>query len=384
EAGGRHLRIRPLPWQRSIRIPERRVARQASLSQEPASSRAPPCRSATRKESPRSVRVPGLWPQRRLTRRQLHHVTAVVHGAARSFPAQFADLQVIGDAVALSQSLSGLGNLAMHRGNFDEAKALYHEALELHHEQGNTRGAARTLLMLGNLAGNQADFTAARRCYEESLELSRRIEDQSGIALVFQNLGVITARQEHLEEAMDWYEKSLALRRELNDLPGLAATLETLGTTARKRGDTAAASRYYDESLALRRQMQDRPGTMLLRLNLALAAIDRSDPDDAANQVREALSLMRESGNDRYIPYVLETYASVCVLRGDEERAVRLWGASETLRAAIHAPGSASEIAERIAQRDDAARKMPPEKFAAALEAGRALTREEALALISG
>jgi predicted ATPase len=288
----------------------------------------------------------------------------------------------IDDTAGLSQARSGLGNLAMHRGSFDEAKRLYEEALLLHRQRGNTHGAARTLMMLGNLAGNQADLAAARRFYDESLALNRQVQDQSGIAHVYQNLGVITARDGDLPGALRCYEKSLDIRRELNDLPGLAATLETLGTTSRKLGDPAAAARYYDESLALRHRMQDRAGAMLLRLNLALAAIDRGDSAGAAAQVRESLALIQESGNDRYLPYVLETYASVAVLRKEYERAARLWGAAETLRAELKAPGTASEIAERAAQIEDASRAIPAEQFTAAFAAGRAMGREAAPALV--
>ncbi len=289
----------------------------------------------------------------------------------------------IGDAPGLSQALSGLGNLALNRGSFAEAKTLYQEALQLHRQTGNTRGAGRTLMMLGNVSGNEAKFETARGFYQESLALCQQVGDQAGIALVYQNLGVITARQGEMQEAFLWYEKSLSLRRELNDLPGLAATLETLGTTARKLGDHDAATRYYEESFALRRQMQDRTGTMLLRLNLALAAVDRGDVAEAATQVRESLVLIRESGNDRYLPYVLETYALVTALRNEPERSANLWGAADTLRAAIHSPGAAAEIAERAAQMDAVSRTMPDGAFVSALEQGRALSLEEALAMVA-
>ena len=87
-----------------------------------------------------------------------------------------------------------------------------------------------------------------------------------------------------------------------------------MAVQARQRGDNARARELCEERLTLRRELGDQYGIANALGNLGGIALDQRD---AA---------------------CLEALAELCMSNGHMMQGVRLWGAAELLRQAIHAP----------------------------------------------
>jgi hypothetical protein len=94
----------------------------------------------------------------------------------------------------------------------------------------------------------------------------------------------------------------------------------------------------------------------------------------------ESLAIHRERGSKGGIAKGLEGLAAVAVAQAQPERAARLFGAAEGLREAMGAPLPPSDRAEY--DRDVAAARtaLGEEAFAAAWQAGRAMSLDDAVA----
>jgi tetratricopeptide (TPR) repeat protein len=135
--------------------------------------------------------------------------------------------------------------------------------LAIDREQGNLASVAVKLHNLSLIALDDADYDTARRLLEESLEVKRTIGSTIGIASSLGALGEVVRRQGDSEAATAYLEESLVLRRQIGDDFGAAIALNSLAEVAQHEGDLEAARTHMCESLRLFRE-QDAKNQMLL------------------------------------------------------------------------------------------------------------------------
>jgi hypothetical protein len=92
------------------------------------------------------------------------------------------------------------------------------------------------------------------------------------------------------------------------------------------------------------------------------------------------LATLRDLGIRRDIAAALELLAGAAGTRGDIVRAVRLLAAADALRAALGAPRAPADQDTHARQVAAMRAQLGPAAFAAAWEAGRGMTLEQAVA----
>jgi non-specific serine/threonine protein kinase len=278
-----------------------------------------------------------------------------------------------------AKALGAAGSMAKGQGDLSAARSLHAESLALLEALGDAAGVASALNNLGNMARLQGEYESARALCLRSLELSRQSGNRKVTASALGNLGELADNLGETENARAWKEESLALYRELGDTGSIALLLNNLGNAAYRDQDFGAARRLYEESLALQRALGSRWGTAMSLLNLGLVLGIQSEYAAAHALLAESLSLLRQLGDKFSIAYALEAMAELASAEGRMERAARLIGAAESLRAVIGSPVHHSEHPEqdRVVTATRAA--LGAEAYAALLEEGRGMTLEQAV-----
>jgi predicted ATPase len=318
-----------------------------------------------------------------------------------------------------ANALRAAGRLAFRQGDYGRAAALFEQRLALHRELDDKWGVAESLDSLARWERHRGDFGRAVALLEESLILFRELEDTDNIGWVTMNLGNFAREQGDAGRAAALYEQSLALFRDVGDKNGIGWTLIGLGELARDRGDGRQATALLEESLALFRELREACGIGSALNALGLAARDQGDYERAVALLEESVVQFREIGERRLIPEVLTNLGLVwhaqgdagraaallaeslalphtggpsmcCVLQtlegvagvagaqGQPERAARLFGATDGLRAALGVP--VRPVDRRLYDRDvtPVRAALGDETFAAAWAAGRALPLDQA------
>ena len=211
---------------------------------------------------------------------------------------------------------------------------------------GQEGAAARATALngAGNLAREQGDYAGARALHEESLAMRRQLGDQLGVAASLNNLGGLARERGDYAGAWALQEESLAICRQLGHQQGVAASLNNLGNVARERGDYAGARALQEESLAICRQLGDQQGVAACLDEMTAVADGQSLPSQAA----------------------------------------RLGGAAASLRESLDAPLSPAEQAEVDKTIAAVREALGEDAFAAAWDAGRAMTWEQAVEFAMG
>ncbi len=292
--------------------------------------------------------------------------------------ASLAMAREIGDPQARAWAFRPLAMLATWRGDPGLAQAWLTESLEGFRRAHDLNGQGWSLKALGGLSLHQGDHEAAARRYRESLAVHRRAGNRDRAAGALHSLGTALRDAGDLAGSRRCHEEALAIWRELDYLTGVAGALNGLGEVAHAEGDTAAARALYEESLAGYRVVGSRPFMAVVLRNLALLGDTAGDPAARA-QLEEAFTIWRELGQEEGSATALEAFAAQTAARGQSERALRLAGAADALRAAIGRPRP-PRLQAQFDGRLATARQTLGERAGAAYTAGQALGVEQVIA----
>jgi tetratricopeptide (TPR) repeat protein len=230
------------------------------------------------------------------------------------------------------------------------------------------------------LAGASGDYGPEQQFHQECLAIQRELGDKRGIARSLLNLAYAARHLCNYAWAGTLVEKSLVVAQETGDKPVIAYVLGYGGWILAAQDDHALARSYLEGCLALSQELGGKGQAAVA--HGALALVDRAQGDRASAwaHLRESLALHRDSGFQRWIPDTLISAAGLAAVQGQGERAARLFGAAEALRAALEVQLSFGEREEY--ERDVALARagLGEDAFAAAWAAGRSLTIEQAVA----
>jgi DNA-binding CsgD family transcriptional regulator len=128
-------------------------------------------------------------------------------------------------------------------------------------------------------------------------------------------------------------EESVRLFRHSYDAFGLATSLATLGMVAMTQEDYAAARARLEESVAISRDSGDYWALSLALRNQGIMALKQRDYERAATGLAES-ELALEEPRSAFGMLNLDLLAAAISMRGEHERAARLFGAAEAAREA--------------------------------------------------
>jgi adenylate cyclase len=293
--------------------------------------------------------------------------------------------QRLGDSAGISNILADIGEIYRLQGKYVEARAYYDESLTLSESIAEPRlrqkARAHALKGAGTVATWQGDYETARKLNEESLAIRRELGDTPGVATLLNNLGIIARFQRELFDARRMNEESLALFRQIGDRWAVGQLLNNQACVASDQGEYAQARLLLQESLLIRRQLGDKAGLALSLNTLADVVLDQGEFGDARPLLDESLAISRELGDQTAIAYLIEDYAGLAAAETQPEKALRLAGFAEALRASIGAPLPPSEQTRVDRMIAPARQALPEPTVSAEWETGRSLSLEQTIEL---
>ncbi len=275
-----------------------------------------------------------------------------------------------GDSEAELQLASAVRFLWLAHGYYDYGSRQLRDALDRARDAPAGR-RAWALVGLCPMLWPQGKWNEAHRSAEQARDLFGELADDRGRAYAANALAVAYAGIGEGEKSRGLYDEAEALFRRLGERSGLGRVLNNRGYGLLVEGDLPAAER------ALREAREVNPAERWTVLNLALIALKRGAPDEAVQLYAETLRASRNAGRPQFVSYALEGVARVAALRGQDELAARLWGASEAMRERLNAPLQHVERETHDAAVAASRKRAGEQAHASAWAAGRAMPIDE-------
>jgi predicted ATPase/class 3 adenylate cyclase len=237
-----------------------------------------------------------------------------------------------GEAERAQGSAGALWRFWQQRGHLTEGRRWLEEILAMPAAQGRTASRSKALTGAGGIAWWQNDHRATRAHYEEALAIERDIGEPARVAEALYNQAFVVAAGDDLESAARLLDESLDLFRRVGDEPGVARVLVMLVIRDAMADDWARVITKIEEVVGIWRRLGDRLHLAFDLIWLAFAYGRAGREADARSAALEALELFREVDNPTGIALALLDLAFLSTWAGRHRDAIRLAGASESLR----------------------------------------------------
>ncbi len=265
-------------------------------------------------------------------------------------------------------------------GNVEQGRQWAERVLTLPHQQSSPTARARLLEIAATLAFEQGDEASARARFTKSIELAREVGDTVAEATALGGLARCELMAGNLDAARAAARACDVIRAAQDDEAARFGPLHILAYADYIAGDDAAARAGFHRTLEMGRRLGIRARQAQEMTNLCSVETRAGNLDEAESMGREALAIAIELDDRLLLPYCVINLGGVASARGRHERAAHLLGAGDSLLTAATTqlnPGTASEY-RRHRKRSAAA--LGEERFSRLYDAGRAVTRDRAIA----
>jgi predicted ATPase/class 3 adenylate cyclase/Tfp pilus assembly protein PilF len=220
--------------------------------------------------------------------------------------------------------LKGAGMLASRQGNYEKAKLLLEEALQIYREIGDSLSIANILDNLGITYSEQGEYSKSKPLYDEALEINRSNNYKLGIANSLNNLGALETFRGNYSDAKNFYRQALEIYRGIGDKHDIASTLIGLGNLPlMNETDFIEAKAILEEALSIFSETGDKHGIAYSHASLGNLALFQCRYKEAGVHDREALNILKEIGNKRGIAFQLGNLGEIAFLSNDSALALR-------------------------------------------------------------
>lgn len=240
---------------------------------------------------------------------------------------------------------------------------------------------AWTLVVNARLAVLQSDFSVATAMLAESRELAIRFDDTAILAGIAYVSGLAALFQQDLTTAVLLLEEAVERHREVADLMGEVHSLLYLAAAHSFLDHSPEAAKFFGECLEHCVRSGDHRFTSCALCFHGIEVWRQGDSSRAVTMLQESVRL-KQPFNDRWgITLCIEVMAWIAADQGDHERAARLLGALRGLWRSVGGP-LLQVLTEHHDTCEIAARQgLGANGFDANLNAGAAMSIDEAVAL---
>ena len=287
-----------------------------------------------------------------------------------------------GRAAAGLRLVQALAYFWHRHGHAGEGRRWLERAIGLAAEEAGAP-LAQLAHWLGVLLQQQGQMQDALPLLERSLAIWRDLGDRNQQARELNSLGITRRLLGDLDTARSLLEESAAVAREAGSDMRVAAALTNLGQLESAAGNFDRAAQVLEEALALDRKQGDTLGVAIDQQSLAATHSRAGRAQEAREQLSAMADYVASCGDPELLATTLEIAAVIAAQLGEALRAARLTGAAETIREKTGIPlkqPDAVELEEFLAP---ARATLAPGHWDAELAAGRALTQQQAAALLA-
>jgi tetratricopeptide (TPR) repeat protein len=218
------------------------------------------------------------------------------------------------------------------------------------------------LIDLGNAYFVRGEDEEAKKYFAQALEYARRYKSQRSEARALLSLGSLELQQQETEGGLRDVEQALAWYQRGGYQKETAQALILMGRAQREKGDYPAALRSFQQQLEIARKLGDQTQVALSNQGLGTVLESQERWPDALAHYREAGDVARQSGDQLNVAYSLM----------DSSRVLWHLGRYGEAQQALEAMGPA--VSPALRAQADAVRgwmALSQRQFAVALASGR-------------
>ena len=219
------------------------------------------------------------------------------------------------------QELVQAGQQAERNGEWNNALALYGEAMANAKAQQETPRVAELLRWTGRVYRLRGDLDLAAAAYRESLEVAEAHGLTYHTASALNVLAMVEQLQGRVDEAETLYDRAHTLAEESGDERLIAMIEQNIATMANIRGDISVALAAYRSAFERYQRLDDELSCTFPLNNMGMAHVDRGEWVEARECFRQALVYAERAGDAEMRGTIQLNTAELYLKSGDLDQA---------------------------------------------------------------
>jgi hypothetical protein len=236
---------------------------------------------------------------------------------------------------ARAKALNTAADLAVGRAHVPHARLRAEQALALHRQLGDDWGCAGSLFLLGHAAADDEDYETARALWEESLELWKKVADEHYTLLATRMLAWAYDELGESDRAQRLLRDVLAEARAAGDKHIQVHALESLAIDAAQEQRVDEAAAMLREAHELNCQLGDRYREAVIVCRFARVLAHAGSAEAAARVLATGEMLHQEMGSSAMAWLTRGNDEALNLIRAqlDEAALEKAWEYGRTLTA---------------------------------------------------
>ena len=186
------------------------------------------------------------------------------------------------------------GQNEYYSSNYEDAVAIYYQALEQAEQLHDSILLAKVSLNLGMVYDELEDYDEAINFFHKALLISQSIKDSSVIAKTYQNIAISYQNKKDLTKALEYNEKANELAILKKDTTMIIDVINNFGTIAYDQKNLIKSLDYYTKALNLYQKIKDRKGIAMAYNNIGLVYLDKNEYEKSIDYFNKSLTLATE------------------------------------------------------------------------------------------
>lgn len=192
------------------------------------------------------------------------------------------------DKTYLVESLRTWARADIRMGNYSQAEEKLLESIDLA-EGGLSK--AWSLYTLAILFSNTGRYDQALAIYPQALNLFEQCHDQRSVLITTSSIGSVYGRQRKFEEAIGYFEKVASLARQLGQQVTLMVALANLAFCLKEVGRTRRVDSYFNEALAVANELGIQRWQAVIAQDFGRFLLEQGDMQSAKQHLKSGLEL---------------------------------------------------------------------------------------------
>jgi tetratricopeptide (TPR) repeat protein len=281
-----------------------------------------------------------------------------------------------------ARALGALAFVYVSLGRERQAYACAEQSIALYRQMDDKIGLASALLVGSIPLESSGKLVEAEAALKEALALAQSAKNPFVSAWILNSLARVTGKLHgDIQAAMHFIEEAIRLSKDAG-LPGqVANAYEMQGFLAAYSGQYEEARALFEKAMFTYQELGAHFNVLLNKSNLAHLERQFGHDQQALEQYRESIIGFRDVGQLGAVAHQLECFGFLAMGHDQNERALKLFAAANTLREKVASPMTSDEQMYFDEQISVLRQKLDAGQFYRIWTNGRALTMEQALEL---
>lgn len=229
--------------------------------------------------------------------------------------------KIIKDTGKVATTLFYIANVEYYQGNYAEASKYYVEVLSKFNSINNFEGEAKALNGLGNIYFSQSNHIKAKEYYLRLKNLLVKNNITSGLEVAYNNLGLIYLHEAKIDTAIQSFNQAKNIYIKKNDLNGVSTSYSNIGLAYQELKSFDQAIEYHNKALAIRKNINDKFGESISLYNIGEIYFHKKEYQKALSNIDSSLTIAKTIGDIEGVKYAYDLLTKIYEAKGDYKKA---------------------------------------------------------------